>query len=149
MYKLTVINNKFRLFSKREEVKVFGNKKDLLEAVDKVEKENKSYYITNENDKVIDINELRNNKPKEEVYTKSLDVVLNDVKLTVELTENKFSHEIHSKLIIYDEDAFYMNCMLDNRIFSKLELYDYFTKHMKDIKNLELAYMVMELIFHQ
>ena len=52
MYKLTVINNKFRLFSKRETTQIFETSEELLNAIDEVDP-NKSYYITDENGEAV------------------------------------------------------------------------------------------------
>lgn len=148
MYKLTVINNKFRLFCKKETTQIFETKEELLEAVDNVE-ENKSYYITNENGKVVDIDEIRGQKPIEAVLEKVLEVEYEGIKLRIVLTENRFNHEIKSRLEVSDKEGLYVNCLRDHKLFSKLELYNYFKRQLKELKDLELSYMIMSLIFNQ
>lgn len=148
MYKLSVINNKFRLFGKKETTTSYETLDELLEAVDKVEKD-KSFYITDENGKIIDINKIRIDKPKEEVYTKILEVEHNGIKFKVTLTENKFTHDIKSKLTVDNTEKLYMNCMTEHKLFGRLELYDYFKSHLKELRDIELAYMIMNLIFNQ
>ena len=147
MYKLTVINNKFRLFSKRETTTMYETIEELLEAVDNVD-DNKSYYISDENGVIIDIEELRGHKPIEPVYEKLLETEYEGIKIRILLTENKFNHEIKSRLEVSNKEDLYTNCLRDNRLFSKLELYNYFKKHLKEIKDLELAYMILSLIFN-
>lgn len=148
MYKLTVINNKFRLFGRKETTQIFETKEELLEAVDNVE-ENKSYYITNENGKVVDIDEIRGQKPIEAVLEKVLEVEYEGIKLRIVLTENRFNHEIKSRLEVSDKEGLYVNCLRDHKLFSKLELYNYFKRQLKELKDLELSYMIMSLIFNQ
>ena len=148
MYKLTVINNKFKLFGRKEKTEIFETREELLKAIDNVEPE-KSFYVTDENGKVIDIDEIRVIKPLEEVYTKVLETEYNGIKINVTLTENKFNHEIKSRLEVFDKEELYMACLKDHKLFSKLEMYNYFKKQLKGLKDLELSYMIMSLIFNQ
>ena len=147
MYKLIIVNNKFKLFGKKEEIKIFYNKDDLLKAIDEIG--GKTYYIKNEKDEIVDINDLIDNRPKEEVYSKSLEINYNDINIKILLTENKFNHDIKSKLSVNDIEKLYMNCMIEHKLFGKLELYDYFKNYLKELKDLDLAYMIMDLIFNQ
>jgi hypothetical protein len=147
MYKLTVINNKFRLFGKRETTTMYETVEELLEAVDNVD-DNKSYYISDENGVIIDIEELRGHKPIEPVYEKLLETEYEGIKIRILLTENKFNHEIKSRLEVSNKEDLYKNCFRDNKLFSKLELYNYFKRHLKELKDLELAYMILSLIFN-
>jgi hypothetical protein len=147
LYKLTVINNKFRLFGKKETTTMYETVEELIEAVDNVD-DNKSYYISDENGVIIDIEELRGHKPIEPVYEKLLETEYEGIKIRILLTENKFNHEIKSRLEVSNKEDLYKNCFRDNKLFSKLELYNYFKRHLKELKDLELAYMILSLIFN-
>jgi hypothetical protein len=147
LYKLTVINNKFRLFGKKETTTMYETVEELIEAVDNVD-DNKSYYISDENGVIIDIEELRGHKPIEPVYEKLLETEYEGIKIKILLTENKFNHEIKSRLEVSNKEDLYKNCFRDNKLFSKLELYNYFKRHLKELKDLELAYMILSLIFN-
>jgi hypothetical protein len=120
---------------------------ELIEAVDNVD-DNKSYYISDENGVIIDIEELRGHKPIEPVYEKLLETEYEGIKIKILLTENKFNHEIKSRLEVSNKEDLYKNCFRDNKLFSKLELYNYFKRHLKELKDLELAYMILSLIFN-
>lgn len=148
MYKLTVINNKFRLFGKRETSQIFETSEELLSAIDEIDVD-KSYYITDENGKIIDIEEIKGYEPIEPVYERVFETVYDGINIRITLTENKFNHDIKSRLEVSNKDELYMNCLNDHKLFSKLELYNYFKRHLKELKNLELAYMIMTLIFNQ
>ena len=82
MYKLTVINNKFRLFGRKEVIQIFETKEELLEAVDNVE-ESKSCYISDENGNIIDIDELRGYKPLEPVTEKVLETIYDGINIRI------------------------------------------------------------------
>ena len=71
------------------------------------------------------------------------------INIRITLTENKFNHEIKSKLEVSNKDELYANCLNDHKLFSKLELYNYFKRHLKELKNLDLAFMIISLIFNQ
>lgn len=148
MYKLTVINNKFRLFGKRETSQIFETSEELLNAIDDIDPD-KSYYITDENGKIIDIEEIKGYKPIEPVYERVLETLYEGINIRITLTENKFNHEIKSKLEVSNKDELYANCLNDHKLFSKLELYNYFKRHLKELKNLDLAFMIISLIFNQ
>lgn len=146
MYKLNVINNKFKLFGKRETTTAYETLDELMKAINNVGK--KSYYVTNEKGEVLDLNNIINSEDMEEVYMKTLEAEYNDIHMKIILKENKFSHEIKSKLIVEDKENLYMTALLDNKLFGKLELYDYFKGQLKELKDLDLAYMVLSLIFN-
>lgn len=146
MYKLNVINNKFKLFGKRETTTTYETLDELMKAINNVGK--KSYYVTNEKGEVLDLNNIINSEDMEEVYMKTLEAEYNDIHMKIILKENKFSHEIKSKLIVEDKENLYMTALLDNKLFGKLELYDYFKGQLKELKDLDLAYMVLSLIFN-
>ena len=147
MYKLTIYNNKFRLFTKREEVTAYATVEGLLEGIKRAG--NRSYCVTDENGKVIDINELLNNEPKEEVYEKTFKTEFDGIDIVVELTENKFTHEKKSKLKIDNKIELYRVCLEGHKLFSKLELYNHFKHYLTELKDIELAYMVISMIFNQ
>lgn len=146
MYKLNVINNKFKLFGKKETTTAYETLDELMKAINNVGK--KSYYVTNEKGEVLDLNNIINSEDMEEVYIKTLEAKYNDIHMKIILKENKFSHEIKSKLIVEDKENLYMTALLDNKLFGKLELYDYFKGQLKELKDLDLAYMVLSMIFN-
>lgn len=146
MYKLTVFNNKFRLFAKREVVTAYSTVEELMKGIEAAG--DKSYYVTDENGQIIDINDLLNNEPKEEVYEKTFKTNIEGIDIIVKLKENKFNHEIKSKLKIDNKIEFYRLCLEDHKLFSKIELYDHFKDYLTELKDIELAYMVISMIFN-
>lgn len=151
MYKLVIIRwSPFKL-SRKEKTVRYNDVKDLLEATDKLR--NCEYYVTDENDNLINIDELRRRQEIDDtiinlfqikkIYKKSFD----KFNITIEITQDDEYDYIRTKFLVDDRNEFNRQCMEDVNLFSVFELFLYFQKQFTKLKDIDLVYSTIETIF--
>lgn len=156
MYKLIIRRwSAFKLTIKEKAVR-YDDVDDLLEAINKLK--NCEYYVLDENDKLVEIDELKRMIEVEKTRKDKSIINLFQIKkeykksfnkftITIEIVQDNKDDYIRTRFLVDDRNEFNRQCMEDVNLFSIFELFLYFQKQFTKLKDIDLVYSTIETIF--